>query len=1055
MTGAVTFKLDCPKCGYKNQKHDMIYRCESCGAVFEELPPIVDDYADLDLISEFIKALDEEIEEIKSNRGNTVVRVLDGQFICEEAGHFLYSFTLENSLTVLDDSPVDIIVGNVRYPGKIVQSKGMEVVVGVEHDLGKRIPEAYLTVNLYFLYELLKKRYFSLVLSEQKHQNFYLSNLVFKNGKGWRSNLKISLDIPELNESQVKAVEKSQSQQLTILWGPPGTGKTKTLAYMVYCFVKRGLSVLVVAHSNAAVDELTEKIADLMADSELYKQGRIVRLGICGEKLENKFVSFEKIVECFKKKLKRELDELEHRKVEIIDKLEDLQSKIRERENLEKEYKELSAQLEQLQSELRGIQSELRSVDSHRSKLKSKIIQKEAHVDVLRIQLQRVSSMNKIKRILLGLNPDKIKAEIERERFEIEKLTKELKEYENRRNDLEVFKKSLESRVKSLKTEVKDLQQKLKELQELQKEHDILKEELKSVESEIERVKERLNKVKIEVLENAKVLCTTLTKTFSDRNFPNKPFDVLIVDEGSMAPLPYLYWALSKCRRFVVIAGDFLQLPPVCMSEGGMAKKWLKRDVFSVLGVDEVDKAKNDERVCLLDIQYRMNPEISKIVNELFYGENLKDAENTLNHTIEDGISSHPLTLVDTSSASPWCSYVLGSRVNIYTAVLSVSLAERIVESTGCDVAIISPFAAQVRLINKMLKEKGLDRRVSIGTVHRFQGGESDVVIFDTVEGPGAGISQLLDDSKDETSNFLINVALTRAKCKLFLIANTKHLKENLSSNSKILKIIEIFEERGETISSEKFVNSYFAKDFEKSIRDMFRVRSEDVPSVLYRENDFYPAFFKDLMNAKKRVIIVSPFVTFRRLSKFMDIFKLLTSRGVEVRIYTRPIKDLVKEEFSPYIGKAIEQLKSMGVEVIERSNIHFKIAVIDDDIEWEGSLNILSHRDTEEIMRRFKSKSVVEEVLRLLDLQETSEEFSTFVECSKCGRFMVMRVDRNRLYMFCPNCFSKYKLMKGDRVLTQVKCPDCGSYMVLRWSHYGPFLGCSRYPLCTKTRSL
>ncbi|MCD6368144.1 MAG: AAA family ATPase [Candidatus Aenigmarchaeota archaeon] len=1009
--------------------------------MFEELPPIVDDYADLDLISEFIKALDEEIEEIKSNRGNTVVRVLDGRFICEEAGHFLYSFTLENSLTVLDDSPVDIIVGNVRYPGKIVQSKGMEVVIGVEHDLGKRIPEAYLTVNLYFLYELLKKRYFSLVLSEQKHQNFYLSNLVFKNGKGWRGNLKISLDIPELNESQVKAVEKSQSQQLTILWGPPGTGKTKTLAYMVYCFVKRGLSVLVVAHSNAAVDELTEKIADLMADSELYKQGRIVRLGICGEKLENKFVSFEKIVECFEKKLKRELDELDHRKVEIIDKLEDLQSKIRERENLEKEYKEISVQLERLQSELETIYS-------HRSKLKSKIIQKEAHVDVLRIQLQQVGSMNKIKRLLLGFNPDKIKAEIERERFEIKKLTKELEELEKKRNILEDDRKPLEIKVKSLR-------RKLGRLPEIQKEYEKLKEELKSVESEIERVKERLNKVKIEVLENAKVLCTTLTKTFSDRNFPNKPFDVLIVDEGSMAPLPYLYWALSKCRRFVVIAGDFLQLPPVCMSDGDMAKKWLKRDVFSVLGVDRVDKAKNDERVCLLDIQYRMNPEISKIVNELFYGGNLKDAENTLNHTVEDGISSHPLTLVDTSSASPWCSYVLGSRVNIYTAVLSVSLAERIVESTGCDVAIISPFAAQVRLINKILKEKGLDRRVIVGTVHRFQGGESDVVIFDTVEGPGAGISQLLDDSKDETSNFLINVALTRAKCKLFLIANTKHLKENLPSNSKILKIIEIFEERGETISSGKFVNSYFAKDFEKSIRDMFRVRSEDVPSVLYRENDFYPAFFRDLMNAKKRVIIVSPFVTFRRLSKFMDIFKLLTSRGVEVRIYTRPIKDLAKEEYSPYIGKAFEQLKSMGVEVIERSNIHFKIAVIDDDVEWEGSLNILSHRDTEEIMRRFKSKSVVEEVLRLLDLQETSEEFSTFVECSKCGRFMVMRVDRNCLYMFCPNCFSKYKLMKGDRVLTQVKCPDCGSYMVLRWSHYGPFLGCSRYPQCTKTRSL
>jgi len=127
-----------------------------------------------------------------------------------------------------------------------------------------------------------------------------------------------------------------------------------------------------------------------------------------------------------------------------------------------------------------------------------------------------------------------------------------------------------------------------------------------------------------------------------------------------MAPLPYLYWALSKSRRFVVIAGDFLQLPPICKSSKDVAKKWLGRNIFSLLGVDSVNIAKNDDRVCLLNVQYRTNPEISKIVNELFYDGNLIDAENTVRYVIRDDISSHPLTIIDTSSASPWCNRLRG-----------------------------------------------------------------------------------------------------------------------------------------------------------------------------------------------------------------------------------------------------------------------------------------------------------------------------------------------------------------------------------------------------------
>ncbi len=62
-----------------------------------------------------------------------------------------------------------------------------------------------------------------------------------------------------------------------------------------------------------------------------------------------------------------------------------------------------------------------------------------------------------------------------------------------------------------------------------------------------------------------------------------------------------------------------------------------------------------------------------------------------------------------------------------------------------------------------------------------------------------------------------------------------------------------------------------------------------------------------------------------------------------------------------------IEQLRSIGIKVIERRSMHQKIAIFDNALAWEGSLNILSHRDTAEHMRRLEGSSAIEEIIRNL----------------------------------------------------------------------------------------
>jgi hypothetical protein len=59
-----------------------------------------------------------------------------------------------------------------------------------------------------------------------------------------------------LNSSQARAIEKALSQRVTFLWGPPGTGKTRTMAALAALLVKRKKRVLLSALSNLALDQL-------------------------------------------------------------------------------------------------------------------------------------------------------------------------------------------------------------------------------------------------------------------------------------------------------------------------------------------------------------------------------------------------------------------------------------------------------------------------------------------------------------------------------------------------------------------------------------------------------------------------------------------------------------------------------------------------------------------------------------------------------------------------------------------------------------------------------
>lgn len=139
--------------------------------------------------------------------------------------------------------------------------------------------------------------------------------------------------------------------------------------------------------------------------------------------------------------------------------------------------------------------------------------------------------------------------------------------------------------------------------------------------------------------------------------------------------------------------------------------------------------------------------------------------------------------------------------------------------------------------------------------------------------------------------------------------------------------------------------------------------------SKLYNENSFYPAFVKDLNMCKNELIIESPFITNRRLSSLLPVLKTLQAKKVRIVINTRNPIETDDEYQRNEAYRAVSRLQHAGVRVLYTKGLHRKLAIIDQSILYEGSLNILSQNDSAEIMRRIISVRLAAQMASFVDL--------------------------------------------------------------------------------------
>jgi len=139
---------------------------------------------------------------------------------------------------------------------------------------------------------------------------------------------------------------------------------------------------------------------------------------------------------------------------------------------------------------------------------------------------------------------------------------------------------------------------------------------------------------------------------------------------------------------------------------------------------------------------------------------------------------------------------------------------------------------------------------------------------------------------------------------------------------------------------------------------------------IIFDKNSFFPVYLSDIENALKQVLIVSPFVTEKRVTQMMQHFHPILKRQVKIIIITRPV-GAFKESRKIVLKKTFTILKDAGVQVLFKANIHQKFAVIDQKIAWYGGINLLSFGYSEESIMRLVSSSIAYELIKSIDIRE------------------------------------------------------------------------------------
>ncbi|WP_297421882.1 AAA domain-containing protein [Clostridium sp.] len=589
--------------------------------------------------------------------------------------------------------------------------------------------------------------------------------------------------LQQSNLSQKKSIEAALNNEISIIEGPPGTGKTTTILSIIANLVYENKKVVVVSKNNSAIDNVVEELEKMPIPDFFIRFGKKEVMNELGVILEDKISTYEQQL----KDIPLATIEAEMERINILcNQLTYMEEQLNELILLKNQLSEFKNQYKHLIKRREAYNF------TEYEHLARKINRKNSSSTTVKHELDRLAELlvkmadgqkiGFVKRILTYFRWRMPLANLKSEGIVLQSLLEE----------------------KFLKIEIEDLEKKLENenLWQLQKKiSKIYKDEyielskkllLASLKKKYDscvyqniysKIKENDNETiikrcKDDIIGLYPVILTTVDAVLS--NFysffkDGAKIDCIIIDEASqcdiLSALPILYLA-----KQIIVVGDNKQLPAIInLSSNGISNKVQDGyDYTNESFLSTISKTIKPVSNLLLE-HYRCDYKIINYCNRYFYDNQLiiyKDA------------SDDAMILIDDDKGK-YAEFESGSFVNLREIVTIDDSISSNIEGKF----IITPFRKQAdELVEKYNKKQ-------CGTIHTFQGkGENEVYFCTVLNNIDKAINHLTGRNNLFTKE-LINVAVSRAKTKFVLVTDVKFFKEYDVNTRNLIEYIEAYGE--------------------------------------------------------------------------------------------------------------------------------------------------------------------------------------------------------------------------------------------------------------------
>ena len=558
------------------------------------------------------------------------------------------------------------------------------------------------------------------------------------------------------NSSQYEAVKNAIQNRVSVIEGPPGTGKTQTILNIIANIIVRNMNTQVVSNNNAAIENIEEKLKKYNLDFIVALLGKSENKSIFIENQKNEIPSFKEYenidIRDITDRIIRNNDIVRR----IYDSKQTIAKSIQMKDELSLEYKYYK---EDINVNNKKIVNLNKVNETKLPKVWSELLNTEKISIWSKIKYVFVYKVGTLKFYKNELNVviDSIQNELYKSKIKLlERNIKEEKEFVNNNKSFE--KEFTESSMDYLK---KFLSIKYKNGRKIYSRKDILRDGNN-------------------FLRDYPVILST---TYSSRNTfeVSTKLDYIIMDEASQIDVVTGTLALSSAK-YAVFIGDEKQLPNVIPNDiaektNGIFKEYNIEETYNYATnsfLSSIKKTINNIPKVMLKEHYRCHPKIINFCNKKFYN-------NELIIMTEDKGEPDVIKIIKTNKGNHSREKTNQRQVDI--------IKNELLKLNTIDIGVIAPYNNQVNLIKNSINN------IDVSTVHKFQGREKDVIIISTVD----------DNISDFVGNpNILNVAISRAKNKLIFIVTGNEIL-----NNNILDFIEYTKYTNMEIEESK-INSVF-----------------------------------------------------------------------------------------------------------------------------------------------------------------------------------------------------------------------------------------------------